>query len=46
MIKDYNKVIELSNLTLEDCSKLYEKNILTIINDGRVINLENEKEKF
>ena len=46
MIKDYSKIIELTNLTLEDCSNLYENNILTIINDGRVINLKNEEEEF
>ena len=32
---DYETVIELDNVTLEDCIDLYEKkNICTIINDG------------
>ena len=31
---DYDTVIELSEVTLEDCTDLYEKkNISTIIND-------------
>ena len=38
---DYNNVIELDEVTLEDCMDLYEKKgICTIINDGRVINFE------
>lgn len=38
---DYDTVIELSEVTLEDCTVLYEKKgICTIINDGRVINFE------
>ena len=32
---DYDTVIELDEITLEDCLDLYEKkNIRTIINDG------------
>ena len=38
---DYDTVIELSEVTLEDCMDLYEKkNIRTIIEDGKVINFE------
>ena len=38
---DYDTVIELSEVTLEDCVDLYEKkDIRTIIEDGRVINFE------
>ena len=38
---DYNNVIELDEVTLEDCIDLYEKKgIATVINDGRVINFE------
>ena len=38
---DYNNVIELDEVTLEDCIVLYEKKgIATVINDGRVINFE------
>ena len=36
---DYDTVIELSEVTLEDCIDLYEKkNMSTIINDGHIIN--------
>ena len=38
---DYDKIINLDNVTLEDCVDLYEKkNIITIINDGRIVNLQ------
>lgn len=38
---DYEAVIELDEVTLEDCIDLYEKKgICTIIEDGRVINFE------
>lgn len=40
---DYNQIIELDNVTLQDCIELYEKkNIITIINDGIIINFEKE----
>lgn len=40
---DYNLIIELNNVTLEDCLDLYnKKNITTVINDGRIINFEKE----
>ncbi len=36
---DYNAVIELDNVTLDDCLNLYEsKKITAIINDGRIVN--------
>lgn len=39
----YENVIELDNVTLEDCIELYEKkNVATVINDGRVINFTKE----
>lgn len=38
---DYNIIIELDNVRLDDCLELYyKKNIVTIINDGRIINFE------
>lgn len=38
---NYDTVIELNEVTLEDCIDLYEKkDICTIINDGRIINFE------
>ena len=40
---DYDVVIELDNVTLEDCIDLYEKkDIATVINNGRVINFVKE----
>ena len=40
---DYDAVIELDNVTLEDCLDLYtKKNVTTIINDGRIINFIKE----
>ena len=40
---DYNNVIELDEVTLEDRIDLYEKkNISVVINDGHVINFVKE----
>ena len=40
---DYDTIIELGEVTLEDCIDLYEKkNMSTIINDGHVINFVKE----
>ena len=40
---DYDTVIELDEVTLEDCIDLYEKkNMSTIINDGYIINFVKE----
>lgn len=40
---DYDQVIELDRVTLEDCIELHDKkNISTIINDGRIINFVEE----
>lgn len=39
----YETIIELDNVTLNDCIDLYEKkNIITEINDGRVVNFIKE----
>ena len=44
---DYDTVIELSEVTLEDCMDLYEKkNMTTVINDGRIINFEKERNTY
>ena len=41
---DYNNVIELDEVTLEDCIVLYEKKgISTIINDGKIENFIEEE---
>ena len=40
---DYDAVIELDEVTLEDCIDLYKKkNMSTIINDGHIINFAKE----
>ena len=40
---DYDKIIELDNVTLQDCYELYAyKGITTIINDGRIVNFTKE----
>lgn len=42
---NYEKIIELSRVTLEDCLEMYEKkNMVSVINDGRMINFVKEKE--
>ena len=36
---DYSKIIDLDNVTVFECEKIYEnENLETIINDGRIIN--------
>ena len=36
---DYDKIIELDDVTLHDCEELYDiKGIEIIINDGRIVN--------
>ena len=41
---DYNNVIELDEVTLEDCIDLYEKKgIATVINNGKIENFIEEK---
>lgn len=43
MIK-YEDILELDNVTLDDCVELYEKkNMYTEINDGRITNFVKEK---
>ena len=40
---DYDTVIELDNVTLEDCIDLYEKkNVRTVISDGHVTDFVKE----
>ena len=40
---DYNNIIELDNLTLQDCEDMYRmKDMITLIDDGRIINFEKE----
>ena len=39
---NYNKVIDLDGVTLEDCERFYENGNRLIVNDGRVINIVEE----
>ena len=40
---DYNNVIELDNVTLEDCIDLYEKkNVRPVSSDGHIANFVKE----
>ena len=40
---DYSNIIELDNVTLQDCEDMYRiKNMRTVINDERVKNFEKE----
>ena len=39
---DYNKVIDLDGVTLEDCERFYDNGNRLIVNDGRVINIVEE----
>ena len=40
---DYDTVIELDNVTLEDCTDLYEKkNIRIVISDGHITDFVKE----
>lgn len=44
---DYSLIIELDNVTIDDCLDLYEKKeYYTILNDGRVINFEKIKKEY
>ena len=40
---DYNNIIELDNVTLQNCEDMYRmKDMITLIDDGRIINFEKE----
>jgi len=40
---DYDKIIELDDVTLQDCEELYDaKGIEIVINDGRIVNFVKE----
>lgn len=41
---DYEKFVDLDNVTLEECLELLAyKNIATIINDGRIVSFEKNR---
>lgn len=36
---NYEKIVELDNVTLQDCCEMYDyRNMVTIIEDGRIVN--------
>lgn len=37
---DYNKIIDLDSITLEDCERFYQNGKRVVINDGRIVNVE------
>ena len=39
---DYSKVIDLDNITIEDCERFYENNKRLIINHGRIVDIVEE----
>lgn len=42
---DYEKMIDLDNVTLQDCIDLYDKKaISTIVNDGRITDFQKESD--
>ena len=41
---NYDSILELDNLTLEDCVNIYKlENIYTVLNDGKLVGLRKEK---
>ena len=41
---DYDNIMDLQNVTLEDCLSLYKTNgMASVINDGILVNFRNEK---
>lgn len=43
---EYDKIIDLNNVTLQDCCELFQyKNIRTVINDERIVNFISKKEQ-
>lgn len=41
---NYDTIIDLDNVTLQDCINMYKiKKVKTIINKGRIVNFEKEK---
>ena len=39
---DYNKVIDLYDITLEDCERFYTNGKRLIVNDGRIVDIVEE----
>lgn len=44
---NYDKIIELNNVTLQDCCELYNyKNVETVINDGKIVDFMKRNDDF
>lgn len=41
-MKNYGQILELDEITSNDCLNLYTKNMTVIINDGKVIDILDE----
>ena len=41
---NYEQVVELSEVTLEDCLNLYNVRKRVVINDGKIVNILDEDE--
>ena len=39
---EYDKIIDLDGITLEDCERFYENEKRLIVNDGRVVDIVEE----
>ncbi len=39
---DYEKILDLSQVTIQDCLNLYSDGLVTVINDGVIINFTEE----
>lgn len=41
---DYNNILEMDNITLQDCFDMYRmKSMCAVVNDGKVINFVKEE---
>lgn len=40
---DYEKILDLSQVTIQDCLNLYNNGLVTVINDGVIINFMEEQ---
>ena len=40
---DYDKIIDLDSITLEDCKRFYENGKRMIVNDGRIVDIVEEE---
>ena len=41
---DYSTIMELDNITIQDCIDMYNmKSLIAIINDGKVVGFEKEE---